>query len=387
MSDVILAGIGQTPVREHWEISLRELGFEAMNATMQDAGGLKPQALFVGNMLAPILSHQTHLAALLTDFAGLTGIEAVVVEAANASGGAALRQAYLAVKSGMIDSAMVVGVEKFTDTIGAETEAALATSVDSDFESIQGLTPTSQAALLTRRYLHNYQVPVDGLACFPLLAHSNAANNPNAMYQKPVKLENYQRADIVSDPLNIFDVAPNGDGAAGLLITRRDKLPQTYHHPIIRISSSAQASDTLSLNERQDPLFFKAVHLSTAQAIKRANLALDKVDFLEYHDAYSIYAAISLESAGFFARGQSWKTKHANKLSTDGKLPCATMGGLKARGNPGGATGIYQAVEAVLQLRGMADKNQVPGARCGMIQSMGGPGCTVVTHIFECTEV
>ena len=164
MTDVVIAGIGQTEVGEHWEIGLRQLALDAIQDALKDAGGLKPQALFVGNMLAPNLSHQAHLGALLTDYAGLNGIEAVTVEAAGASGGAALRQGYLAIASGFVDVALVVGVEKFTDKIGAEVDEALATTSDSDFEAVQGMTPTTQAALLMKRYMHENNVPANGFA-------------------------------------------------------------------------------------------------------------------------------------------------------------------------------------------------------------------------------
>jgi acetyl-CoA C-acetyltransferase len=163
MTDVIIAGVGQTPVEEHWQISLRELGFMAIEAAMQDVGGLRPQALFVANMLAPSISNQAHLAVLIADFAGLVGIEAATVEAAGASGGVAIRQAYLAVASGAVDVALVAGVEKMTDQTGSGVEAAIATTIDSDFEAVQGLTPTAQAALLMRRYLYEFGAPREAL--------------------------------------------------------------------------------------------------------------------------------------------------------------------------------------------------------------------------------
>src|SRR5215211_8000544 len=176
MTEVVIAGIGQTEVGEHWEIGLRELAFAAIRDAVQEAAGLKPESLFVGNMLAPNLSNQAHLGVLLADYAGLLGIEAVTVEAAGASGGAALRQGYLAVASGMVDVALVVGVEKFTDMIGAGVDEALATASDSDFEAVQGMTPAAQAALLMKRYMHDYQVPSDGFAGFALTAHANGVS-------------------------------------------------------------------------------------------------------------------------------------------------------------------------------------------------------------------
>ena len=382
MADIIIAGIGQTPVGEHWEFSLRSLARQAIQAAIQDSGGLKPQALFVGNMLAANLSRQAHLGALLADYSGLTGIEAETVEAGGASGGAALRQAYLAIASGLVDVALVVGVEKFTDLIGPDLEDALATLADADYEAIHGLTPTAQAALLARRYMHEYQVPADGLAGFPLTAHANAAGNKNAMYRKAITLDAYQKAEPVCDPLNIFDVAPNLDGAAALVLVRGEFLPKDFPNPLIRLAASSIATDTFALAERRDPLWFGAAQASAEQAFQKAGIRRDQVDLFEYYDAYSIFAALSLEAAGFARRGTGWELARDAAIALKGQLPCATLGGLKARGNPGGATGIYQAVDAVTQLRGLAGLNQVAGAHTALIQCLGGPASIAVTHIL-----
>jgi len=383
MTEVIIAGLGQTTVGEHWDVGLRDLAYYAIDAAIKGAGGLRPQSLFVGNMLAPNLSKQAHLGALLADFAGLTGIEAVTIEAAGASGGAALRQGHLAVKSGLVDTALVVGVEKFTDVVGAGVEEALATAADSDFESVQGMTPTAQAALIMKRYMHEYNVPPDGFAGFALTAHANGAGNSNAMFQKAIKAETYAKAGMVSEPVNMFDAAPNADGAAALVLTRRDLLPANWPHPLVKISGSATASDTLALHDRKDMLYFEAAQLSAGRAMKQANLVLDQIDLFEYHDAFSIYAALALESVGFAIRGQGWKLAADGQIALKGRIPCATMGGLKARGFPGGATGVYQAIEAATQLRGQAEANQIAGATYALIQSLGGPASTAVAHILE----
>jgi acetyl-CoA C-acetyltransferase len=383
MTDIVIAGIGQTEVGEHWDISLRELAFDAIQAAVKDAGGLRPQALFVGNMLAPNLSNQAHLGALLADYAGLTGIEAVTVEAAGASGGAALRQGYIAVKSGMVDVALVVGVEKFTDKLGTDVEEAIATTSDADFEAVMGMTTTAQAALLMKRYMHENQVPAGGFAGFALTAHANGAGNQKAMFQKAIKPETYAKAEMVSDPLNLFDIAPNADGAAALVLTRRDLLPSSWVNPLVKVAGSAAASDTLALHDRKDMLFFDTAQISAGTAMKQVGLSLDGIDFFEYHDAFSIYAALQLEAVGFAGRGQGWKLAVDGEIGLKGRIPCATMGGMKARGFPGGAAGVYQAVEAALQLRGQAGVNQVAGARFGLIQSLGGPASTAVSHILQ----
>ena len=188
---------------------------------------------------------------------------------------------------------------------------------------------------------------------------------------------------MVSEPLNMYDMAPNADGAAAVVLTRRDLLPQGSLHPIVHIAGSASAADTLALHDRKDMLYFDAAQISAGKAMKQAGITLDQVSFFEYHDMYSIYAAMALESAGFAIRGQGWKLASDGAITRTGRIPCATMGGLKARGFPGGATGVYQAVEAAAQLRGEAGANQISYAKYGLIQSMGGPASTVVSHVLR----
>jgi acetyl-CoA C-acetyltransferase len=245
------------------------------------------------------------------------------------------------------------------------------------------MTPTGQAALLMKRYIHEHQVPVEGFSGFALTAHENGAGNKYAMYRKAIKPEAYSKAEMVCEPLNMFDIAPNADGAAAIVLTRRDLLPKDFSHPFVKISGTASAVDTLAIHDRKDLLYFEAAQLSAGKAMKKAGIILDQISFFEYHDMFSIYAALSLESVGFAIRGQGWKLAAEGAISLKGRIPCATLGGLKARGFPGGATGVYQAVEAAIQLRGQAGINQIKGARFGLIQSMGGPASTVVSHILE----
>jgi acetyl-CoA C-acetyltransferase len=188
---------------------------------------------------------------------------------------------------------------------------------------------------------------------------------------------------MVSEPLNMFDVAPNADGAAALLLTRPEMLPPGFPHPLVRIAGSSLVTDSVALHDRPDPLTFQAARLSVERACRQARVTPLQIDLFELYDAYSIYAALSLEAAGFAGRGEGWKLAQDGAIGLNGTLPIATMGGLKARGNPGGATGVYQAVEAVLQLRRDAGPNQIAEARRALVQSLGGPASTVVTHILE----
>jgi acetyl-CoA C-acetyltransferase len=206
------------------------------------------------------------------------------------------------------------------------------------------------------------------------------------MFRRAIKVASYQRAGMISDPLNMFDIAPGADGSAALLLTRRDLLPPSFSHPLVRISGSSSVTDTLALHDRPDPLAFQAARLSAERACRQAGILPADIDLFELFDAFSIYAALSLEATGFAERGQGWQLPQNGDLNLDGSLPISTFGGLKARGNPGGATGVYQIVEAVLQLRGQAGKNQVTNARRALVQCLGGPASTAATHVLERTE-
>lgn len=383
MSDVVIAGIGQIPVGEYWETSLRSLAARAMMAALKDAGSLKPQAVYIGNFLGSMVSHQSNLGALLPDNLGMRGIEGYTVEAAGASGAGAFRMGYLAVASGFIDVALVVGVEKYTDMVGPDLESVIIQAADYDFEAVNGLTAAGQAGLLAQRYFYEYNVPRESLASFPLLAHANAVHNPNAMFRKALRPESYNRAAMVSSPLNLMDVAPYADGAAAVVLTRSDLLQGDRPHPMVRVIGSSVVIDTLALHDRQDMLAFKAAQISVERACRQAGIVPRDVDLFELCDAFSIFAVLSLEAAGFAPRGEGWKLAENGHLSRTGAIPILTMGGLKARGNPLGATGVYQLVEAVMQLRGQAGENQVDGARRAMVQSLGGPASTAITHVLE----
>jgi acetyl-CoA C-acetyltransferase len=245
------------------------------------------------------------------------------------------------------------------------------------------MTPAAQAAILMKRYMHEYSVPKDGFAGFALTAHANGAANKYAMFRKAIKPETYAKAEMISDPLNMFDIAPNADGAAALVLTRRELLPSEFHHSLVKISGSAASSDTLALHDRKDMLYFDTAQISAGKAMKQAGLIFENIDFFEYHDTFSIYAALQLEAVGFAIRGNGWKLAADGEIGLKGRIPCATVGGMKARGFPGGAAGVYQAVDAVTQLRGQAEANQIPNVTTALIQSLGGPASTAVSHILQ----
>lgn len=384
MREIAIIGIGQTPVSENWDQSIREIAGEAVFSALEDAGIQRVDGLFIGNMLSGMLSKQEHLGALVADWVGMQGIEAFKVEAACGSGASALRMAIMAVASGELDSAIAAGVEKMTETKGPETTAALATAADADYEIIHGLSFVAINALVMQRYLHEYGWKHTDFAPFSINAHANAVHNPNARLRETISEEDYHKARMIAAPINLLDASPIGDGAAAAVVVpaewARRMLPG---RPLVTIAGSASATDHLAVHDRREPTWLSAAEKSAKAAYTQASLTPEDIDFFELHDAFSIMAALSLEACGFAERGQGPRLGLDGEIKIGGKLPIATRGGLKARGHPVGATGMYQVVEVVQQLRGEAGATQVDGARIGMAQNIGGSGATIITHILK----
>jgi acetyl-CoA C-acetyltransferase len=385
MRDVAIVGVGQVEVGEHWDTSLRHLSLGAVQAAMADAGVTRVDALYVGNMLSGELAGQEHLGALVADFAGLRGVEAVKIEAACGSGAAALRVGYIAVAGGLADIVVVAGVEKMTDMLGHDTTAALALAADGEYEAFLGLSFVAVNALLMRRYMHEYGYSHQDFAPFAVNAHQNAVNNPYAMFRFPVTVERFAEAKMICDPINLLDSSPICDGAAAVVLAPAD-MARSLNAAPVRVAASAVGTDTLAVHDRRDPLVLDGAIISTRRAYEQAGVGPQDIDLFELHDAFSIMAALSLEASGFAEKGQGLRLALDGEIGLDGRIPVNTMGGLKARGHPVGATGIYQIVEVVQQLRGLAGENQVKDARLGLAQNIGGSGATVVTHILERME-
>jgi acetyl-CoA C-acetyltransferase len=381
MCDVSIIGVGQTPVREHWDKSLRELAVEALLAAMNDSHKDHVDALYVGNMLSGELTGQEHLGALIADQLGMSGVEAFKVEAACGAGAAAVRAGYLAVASGQAETVGVVGVEKMTDLWNGHVTAGLAMAADGDYEAANGISFVTLNALLMRRYMYEYDLVEEDFAPFALNAHANALNNPNAMFHRPITREDFARAKMVCDPISLMDSSPICDGAAALILSRRENLNGNGARAV-NIAASAVATDALALHDRHDPLWLSAVERSSQKAYVHANVTPKDIDVFELHDAFSIIAPMSLEATGFTPRGTGVYLAREGAIGIQGKIPISTMGGLKARGHPIGATGVYQVVEAVEQLRGKAGANQVANAHIAMTQSLGGVAATAITHIL-----
>jgi acetyl-CoA C-acetyltransferase len=382
MREIAIIGIGQTSVDEHWGKSLKELAGQAIFTAMADAQRDTVESIYIGNMLSGILSKQENIGGLISDWIGLPGIEAEKVEAACGSGAAAFRAALMAVGSEEVDSALVVGVEKMTESLPVETTEALATAADADYESAQGLSFVAINALVMPLYLHAYHWKHTDFAPFSINAHANAMHNPYARLHELITEKDYNHARMIAEPINLLDASPIGDGAAAALLVPADSI--TFHkNQVIKIIGSASATDSIAIHSREDPLWLSAAEKSAMKAYDQAGVTPEDIDFFELHDAFSIMSVLSLEACGFADRGTGPRLGLDGHITINGRIPITTRGGLKARGHPVGATGIYQIVEAVQQLRGDAGPTQVEGSRIGMTQNIGGSGATIITHIFK----
>jgi acetyl-CoA C-acetyltransferase len=381
MRDVAVIGIGQTKIDEHWDKSLRELAGDAALAAMANAQVNQVDSIFVGNMISGIANLQGQLGAMVADWIGQRFTEATKIESACSSGSAAFRMGTLAVASGEINVALVVGVEKMTDSPSAEITAGLATAADADWEVEQGLSFVALNALIMKRYMYEYGWKSIDFAPFAINAHANAVHNPYARFRKAINEDVFTKSAMICDPINLMDASPIGDGAAAAILVPAEMLSTQF--PRIIVAASSAATDSIAIHDRKSPLWLSAAEKSSKEAYSQAGIQPEDIDVFEYHDAFTIMAALSLEANGFAAPGKGPALAKEGEIKINGRIPVATRGGLKARGHPVGATGMYQIVEVVQQLRGEAGETQVPDPEFGMAQNIGGSGSNIVTHILK----
>jgi len=386
MRRVAVIGIGATEFGELWDESFRDMGIQAGLAAVADANisADRIDALFVGNMSAGRFIEQEHIGALIADYAGLARdhIPATRVEAAGASGGLALRQGFMAVASGLHDIVVVGGAEKMTDVSDVESAMIQSSAADQEWETVLGATFPALHALIAKRHMHEFGTTREQLADVAVKNHKHGSLNPKAQFQREITRETVLGSPLVSSPLRVFDCAPSSDGAAAVVLCPLDVAKKFTEIPV-EIVGSGQASDTLSLHDRKDICTMEATKVAAKRAFTMANLTTKDVDVAEIHDNFTISEILAIEDLGFFKKGEGGRATEAGLTGIEGEIAVNTSGGLKARGDPIGATGLAQTVEIVAQLRGKADKRQVKDAMVGLAHNVGGTGATVVVHLFR----
>jgi acetyl-CoA C-acetyltransferase len=383
-NEVYIIGAGETKFGELWDKSLRNLAVEAGLKAIEDAGIYSQDigAIYGGNSLAGVINKQENIGALIADFSGLSadGIPSLRVESSTASGAAALREAYLSIKSGEYDVAVVGGVEKMTDIHGSDILERTSSILDREWEAFFGATPAAMAALIARKYMHDFNVEKEVLSMFSVNDHANSSKNPDAQFRNKLTLQQAMNATEVADPLNMMDCSPLSDGAAALVLASEDFMKKNKKEGV-HILSSAVAEDYLSVGSRKSVYTLSSTKLAAEKAFQKANIKRDDISFMEIHDSFSIYGLLEIEDLGFSEKGKA-KDLVYDDIKLNGRLPVNPSGGLKAKGDPYGAVGVGQAVEAYRQLKGISGDNQIKGARYALLHNMAGTGTSSIIHIL-----
>ena len=384
---IAIIGCGMTKFGRHEDKTLTDLMTESSLEAIRDAGIDEKDigAIYVGNMLAQELNKQTLLATVLADQLALYNVAVDGISNGTASGGSAVRNAFLAVASGFCDIALVTGVEKMRGSPRDKVTDLIAT-MSHPSEYVQGATLPSLAAMFTRLYMQKYGVERRHLAMVAVKNHSNALKNPYAHMRKAVTLEELLSEDnpknpVVADPLRLYDCCPMSDGAASLILCSLEEAEKIVDTPIV-IAGIGQASDNPVVCEREDPTVLEALRRASQQAFKMAKITPKDIDVAELHDAFTILEIAESEDAGFFKKGTGHKALEEEVTSLDGELPINPSGGLKARGHPVGATGVAQLVELTWQLRGEAEARQVKGTEKAFSCNLGGFASNVLAFVL-----
>lgn len=380
MRDVAIVGAGMTPFGELWESSLRQMFADAAMEALASVGADHLDAIYVGNMSGGQFVGQEHLGPMMAEQIGMSGVPAMRVESACASGGMALRMAYLDVASGQSDMVLASGVEKMTD--GADATNVLATAADQENEVYHGITFPGLYAMMARAHMEQHGTTLEDMAWVAVKNHRHGALNPKAQYRKEVTVEQVLGSAAVADPLRLLNCSPVSDGAAAVLVVPLDRAAEFTDAPV-QIIGSGVATAPMALADRADLTRLDAVRQSAERAYEAAGIGPTDIDLAEVHDCFSNAEIMCIEAMGLTGDSDPAKAAESGYTALGGTRPVNTSGGLKAKGHPVGATGIAQAIEIFEQLRGEAGDRQVADAHIGAAQNMGGSGASSVVHVFR----
>ncbi|MEF8800973.1 MAG: beta-ketoacyl synthase N-terminal-like domain-containing protein [Halolamina sp.] len=321
----------------------------------------------------------------ITEHLGLHGVPCTRVENACAASGYALRQAVMAVRSGMADLVLAGGVEVMTDTSSEATKWWLGVSGETEWERMAGTTFAGVYAQMADAYLREHHVDGEALSRVAVKNHENGAKNPKAQLGFTCSLAEAEHAPVVADPLTLYHCCPTSDGAAAVLVASEDVAEQFDDR--VRVAGVGAASDRVGLFQRESYTGIPASSMAAERAYEEADIdpktVSERLDFAEVHDCFAIAELLAYEDLGFCGPGEAGELLEAGVTALDGDLPVNSSGGLKSKGHPIGATGAGQAVEAFEQLTGRAGDRQIEGAERGLTHNVGGSGGAAVVHVFE----
>ncbi|MER3601912.1 MAG: acetyl-CoA acetyltransferase [Nitrososphaerota archaeon] len=377
---VAVVGVGHSKFGKRSDALLEGLAREAVQEALDDAR-LSPrdvEFLYVSNTG---LSHDSLPAVEVAEACGLTPKGSMRIEAACASGSAAVYAAYMAIRSGLIDVALVVGVEKMTELPTPDMVELIGRAGNYLWEFQHfGLTFPGYYALYATAYLHAYPAarPED-LAEVAIKNHHYGALNPKAHMRRPITLDEYLGSKMIAWPLRLYDCTLISDGAAAVVLAGEELARRLSDAPVW-IEGLAGATGTYNLSLRGDFLGLEPAALAAKEAYRRAGIDWEnptsQLDVAEVHDCFTIAELLAYEDLHFCPRGEGYKLARERQTYAGGKIGVNLDGGLKAKGHPIGATGVSMYVEVTRQLQGRVEKGrQAPIRRGrGLVHNVGGTG-------------
>ena len=367
MRKVLAIGVGMTKFGKFPDLSVEQLGRDAVWAAMKDAG-IRPQDIqvaYLGNLTeSRETGHISCVAQEILRGVGIRGIPTTRVENACASGSTAIREAWMAVGSGLYDIALAVGVEKLT----GRGPAPLARTGDT-LEGIAGFAPPGMWAMRARRHMAQYGTTVEQMARVAVKNRRHGRLNPRAQYPKEVTVEEVRSSPMICTPLTMLDSCPTTDGGAAAILCS-EEVAKRYTTKMIYVAAAALQSGTyestrnIAVNEIEKR--------ASREAYEWAGIGPEDLDFAEVHDCFTIAEIVRTENLGFCREGEGGRLVEEGITSLGGKLPVNPSGGLLCKGHPIGATGVAQVAELVWQLREEAGDRQVKGAKVGLAHCSGG---------------
>jgi len=385
MVDVAIVGAGQTKYGNH-QSGMKGMWAEAANNAFQSVDkDFEPKQIdeaYIGSV-AFGGGQLGNTAALLTEHTGMKGIPVRRIENACASSGFALRDAWMAIKSGQADVVIAGGIEKMNDLTPERKRFWLGVSGDTEWERLAGLTFPGTYALMARRYFHEFQSTHDDLVNISVKNHWHGLDNEMAHIRKDVSFEKAKGGFMVADPLTLYDCCPTSDGASCVILAADHVVKQFTDDPVW-VNGSAAASDYLALHDRPSITQLIATQNAAKKAYKMAGVAANDIDLAEVHDCFTIAELLATEDLGFTARGTGGRfAREGLGRRNEGDVCINPSGGLKSKGHPLGATGTGQTVEIFKQLRGEVEQSrQVRDAENALSHNVGGSGATCAVHVY-----
>lgn len=385
MVDVAIVGAGQTKYGNH-QLGMKGMWAEAaVNAFDSVDKDFQPNQIdeaYIGSV-AFGGGQLGNTAALLTEHTGMQGKPVRRVENACASSGFALRDAWMAIKSGQADVVIAGGIEKMNDLTPERKRFWLGVSGDTEWERLAGLTFPGTYALMARRYFHEFDSTHDDLVNISVKNHYHGLDNEVAHIRKDVSFDKAKSGFMVADPLTLYDCCPTSDGASCVILAADHVVSQFTDDPVW-IKSSAAASDYLALHDRPSITQLMATQKAAKRAYSMASISAKDVDIAEVHDCFTIAELFATEDLGFSERGTGGQFARENRGRRNEGTTCINpSGGLKSKGHPLGATGTGQTVEIFKQLRNEVESTrQVRDANIGLSHNVGGSGATCSIHVY-----